>query len=83
MEITTMLNALIDSHGRIPGIFMEKRVRQHFRIRLWFVRRDKWQREEIAHLKAQVAEYSEALSYFTTMSARAAIEFFTKDGNGR
>ena len=55
MEITTMLNALIDSHGRIPGIFMEKRTRQHYRIRSWFAKRDKRQREEIARLQAQVA----------------------------
>ena len=51
MEITTMLNALIDSHGRIPGIFMEKRTRQHYRIRSWFAKRDKRQREEIARLE--------------------------------
>ena len=56
MEITTMLNALIDSHGRIPGIFMEKRTRQHYRIRSWFAKRDKRQREEIAELSTRVAD---------------------------
>ena len=56
MEITTMLNALIDSHGRIPGIFMEKRTRQHYRIRSWFAKRDKRQREQITELSTLVAD---------------------------
>jgi len=61
----------------------ERYYRQFKTFHAWLLRHDEKQREEIARLQAQVAEYSEALSYFTTMSARETIEFFTKDGNGR
>ena len=73
MEITTMLNALIDSHGRIPGIFMEKRTRQHYRIRSWFAKRDKRQREEIARLQAQVASMERIMERETEKMTRAGM----------
>jgi hypothetical protein len=73
MEITTMLNALIDSHGRIPGIFMEKRTRQHYRIRSWFAKRDKRQREDIARLKARVATLERIMEREAEKTAKAGM----------
>ena len=78
MEITTMLNALIDSHGRISGIFMEKRIRQNYHIRSWFAKRDKQQRAEIARLQAQVATLERIMERETVKTIKA-LNPYTKE----